>query len=65
MLTHGNLMAVLSGVRNLLKGEYAIGKEDRHLSYLPLAHSFERYGERERDRDRERKRERKKRKKER
>jgi len=40
ILSHGNIIAVLSGVRHHPSG--LIGENDVHMSYLPLAHSFER-----------------------
>ena len=38
MLSHGNLMAAAAGAT---QAEIYMGPEDSHLSYLPLAHSFE------------------------
>jgi long-chain acyl-CoA synthetase len=38
MLTHGNLVANVAGVKSVLK----VDEEDRGLSFLPLCHAFER-----------------------
>ena len=40
VLTHGNLIADAAGC--LLSGIIALKNDDVHLSYLPLAHMFER-----------------------
>ena len=41
LLTHGNLIAAIAGLQNLCP-EIEIALTDRHLSYMPLAHIFER-----------------------
>lgn len=41
LLTHGNLIAAIAGLQNLCP-EIEIMMTDRHLSYMPLAHIFER-----------------------
>lgn len=41
MLTHGNILA-FSGSIHALKDMYTFTKDDVHISYLPLAHVFER-----------------------
>lgn len=40
LLTHGNLISSMAGVRSY--GDAVFDFRDRHLSYLPLAHIFER-----------------------
>lgn len=40
LLTHGNLMSTMAGVHHA--GGLSVDLTDRHLSYLPLAHIFER-----------------------
>jgi len=40
LLTHGNLISAISGLQ--MVEDLKIGMSDRHLSYLPLAHIFER-----------------------
>jgi len=42
ILSHANFLAVMTGVRHHLPGDTGLSQKDRHLSYLPLAHSFER-----------------------
>jgi long-chain acyl-CoA synthetase len=44
LLTHGNLVAELTGVRHHMSEVTKMGfdQNDVHMSYLPLAHSFER-----------------------
>lgn len=41
LLSHGNLVATIAGIQRAYD-EFAIQMFDRHLSYLPLAHIFER-----------------------
>lgn len=41
LLTHGNVIAELTGIRNHQKTSL-FSPDDVHMSYLPLAHSFER-----------------------
>lgn len=38
MLSHGNLLAAAKGAKD---ADFNINENDIHLSYLPLAHSFE------------------------
>ncbi|CAG01617.1 unnamed protein product, partial [Tetraodon nigroviridis] len=42
MITHGNIASNSSSVIKLLEGSVVIQKEDVSISYLPLAHMFER-----------------------
>ncbi|XP_071130914.1 long-chain-fatty-acid--CoA ligase 1-like [Mytilus edulis] len=42
MISHRNMVANMSSVIYSIKTVTTIGPEDRHLSYLPLAHNFER-----------------------
>ena len=42
VLTHANLVAGAAGVMKTFEGVLAITHEDVHVSYLPLAHMFER-----------------------
>jgi long-chain acyl-CoA synthetase len=44
ILTHGNLLSFISSYQHLTENGqiYPIGKDDIHISYLPLAHVFER-----------------------
>jgi long-chain acyl-CoA synthetase len=38
MLGHGNLLAAAKGAKD---ADFNLNENDTHLSYLPLAHSFE------------------------
>jgi long-chain acyl-CoA synthetase len=44
ILTHGNLLAFVAGAHQMAKDQhmYSFSKDDVHISYLPLAHIFER-----------------------
>jgi long-chain acyl-CoA synthetase len=44
ILTHGNLLSFVTSYQHMVENGqiYAIGKDDIHISYLPLAHVFER-----------------------
>ncbi|XP_066499414.1 long-chain-fatty-acid--CoA ligase 1 [Hoplias malabaricus] len=42
MITHGNIAANTSSVIKILEGFFVIRQEDVSISYLPLAHMFER-----------------------
>uniref|UniRef100_A0A1A8S358 Long-chain-fatty-acid--CoA ligase n=1 Tax=Nothobranchius rachovii TaxID=451742 RepID=A0A1A8S358_9TELE len=42
MITHGNIASNTSSVIKILEGSFAITQEDVSISYLPLAHMFER-----------------------
>ncbi|XP_055954870.1 long-chain-fatty-acid--CoA ligase 1 [Patella vulgata] len=42
MLTHSNLVSNISAIAATLDKAYILTKDDVHLSYLPLAHMFER-----------------------
>ncbi|KAJ3415825.1 Long-chain-fatty-acid--CoA ligase 5 [Chytridiales sp. JEL 0842] len=42
MITHGNMAAAAAGVINMLPSAHKFTSRDRHLSYLPLCHMFER-----------------------
>ncbi|KAJ3603846.1 hypothetical protein NHX12_028587 [Muraenolepis orangiensis] len=42
MITHGNIASNTSSVIKILEGSFVIGQEDVSISYLPLAHMFER-----------------------
>uniref|UniRef100_A0A3Q3QCY5 Arachidonate--CoA ligase n=1 Tax=Monopterus albus TaxID=43700 RepID=A0A3Q3QCY5_MONAL len=42
MITHGNIASNTSSVIKILEGSFAIQQEDVSISYLPLAHMFER-----------------------
>ncbi|XP_061906668.1 long-chain-fatty-acid--CoA ligase 1 isoform X1 [Entelurus aequoreus] len=42
MITHGNIASNTSSVIKILEGSFVIGQEDISISYLPLAHMFER-----------------------
>ncbi|XP_034038236.1 long-chain-fatty-acid--CoA ligase 1-like [Thalassophryne amazonica] len=42
MLTHGNIVAATSAVIKSIEGSCPLGPSDVHISYLPLAHMFER-----------------------
>ncbi|XP_068133537.1 long-chain-fatty-acid--CoA ligase 6 isoform X3 [Hyperolius riggenbachi] len=42
MLTHGNVVADFSGFLKVTESQWAPTSEDVHISYLPLAHMFER-----------------------
>ncbi|XP_037537041.1 long-chain-fatty-acid--CoA ligase 1 [Nematolebias whitei] len=42
MITHGNIASNTSSVIKILEGSFVITKEDVSISYLPLAHMFER-----------------------
>ncbi|KAK7112665.1 long-chain-fatty-acid--CoA ligase 5-like isoform X1 [Littorina saxatilis] len=42
LLTHGNIVADLAAVVNRLSELYGVQATDSHLSYLPLAHMYER-----------------------
>lgn len=45
MLTHGAICACISGVIQYCKENgIQVDENDRFLSYLPLAHIFDRYG---------------------
>lgn len=40
LITHGNIMSAIAGMRHI--DSLKVDLTDRHLSYLPLAHIFER-----------------------
>ncbi|XP_057688894.1 long-chain-fatty-acid--CoA ligase 1 [Corythoichthys intestinalis] len=42
MITHGNIASNTSSVIKILEGSFVIRQEDVSISYLPLAHMFER-----------------------
>uniref|UniRef100_A0A8C5PSN1 Long-chain-fatty-acid--CoA ligase n=1 Tax=Leptobrachium leishanense TaxID=445787 RepID=A0A8C5PSN1_9ANUR len=42
MLTHGNVVADFSGFLKVTESQWSPTSEDVHISYLPLAHMFER-----------------------
>ncbi|KAM4579142.1 long-chain-fatty-acid--CoA ligase 1 [Fundulus diaphanus] len=42
MITHGNIASNTSSVIKILEGSFVIQQEDVSISYLPLAHMFER-----------------------
>ncbi|KNC97623.1 uncharacterized protein SPPG_07091 [Spizellomyces punctatus DAOM BR117] len=42
MITHRNVVAAGAGMCATLPNAYKLNKSDRHLSYLPLSHMFER-----------------------
>ncbi|XP_034038237.1 long-chain-fatty-acid--CoA ligase 1-like [Thalassophryne amazonica] len=42
MLTHGNTVANCSAIIRVFEGSCPLGPSDVHISYLPLAHMFER-----------------------
>ncbi|XP_062909318.1 long-chain-fatty-acid--CoA ligase 6-like isoform X1 [Mobula hypostoma] len=42
MLTHGNVVADFSGFLKVTESQWLPTSEDAHISYLPLAHMFER-----------------------
>nr|XP_015197607.1 PREDICTED: long-chain-fatty-acid--CoA ligase 1-like isoform X2 [Lepisosteus oculatus] len=42
MITHGNIASNTSSVIKILEGSFVIRQEDISISYLPLAHMFER-----------------------
>ncbi|XP_008334994.1 long-chain-fatty-acid--CoA ligase 1 [Cynoglossus semilaevis] len=42
MITHGNIASNTSSVIKILEGSFVIKREDVSISYLPLAHMFER-----------------------
>ncbi|XP_053573169.1 long-chain-fatty-acid--CoA ligase 6 isoform X1 [Bombina bombina] len=42
MLTHGNVVADFSGFLKVTESQWSPKSEDVHISYLPLAHMFER-----------------------
>ncbi|XP_061584896.1 long-chain-fatty-acid--CoA ligase 1 isoform X2 [Cololabis saira] len=42
MITHGNIASNTSSVIKILEGSFVFHKEDVSISYLPLAHMFER-----------------------
>jgi len=45
MLTHFQIAAEVASLKALVAEFMDLGKEDRYISYLPLAHIFDRMGE--------------------
>jgi len=42
LLTHQNFLSATSGMKDVVPAEFAFNPTDRHLSYLPMPHVFER-----------------------